>query len=379
MQIVIAGAGIGGLTLAALLQRRGLKPVIVDRAPDFSHAGYMLGLYPIGNRVLHGLGLFDRFVAESAPMATYCVYNGHCQLVHEYDLGAIGQRLGPIRQIARTELLGVLREGCKDADLRMSATVAQAIDTGEVVEIKLSDGTEMLADLLVGADGVHSAIRRDHIGEAEVHATHWGAWVWWADRSLTPSDTVAEYWGAGRLVGVYPTRHKIGLVAAGPIAQIGPEVVGDDSAELKGRFGELAKRLAPAFARMPARTAEIFFWKLEDCRAPAWHKGRVVLLGDSACGFLPTAGIGASMAMESAAVLADELDRTDAHYLPNALSLYEKRRRKRAEAAQDDSRKIAKLMFVESLPLAWGRDQLMKMYSLEMLAGQIAKSLDEPI
>jgi 2-polyprenyl-6-methoxyphenol hydroxylase-like FAD-dependent oxidoreductase len=65
---------------------------------------------------------------------------------------------------------------------------------------------------------------------------------------------------------------------------------------------------------MPAATADMFYWRLDDCRAPSWRAGRVALLGDSACGFLPTAGIGASMAMESAAVLADELDRTDAKF-----------------------------------------------------------------
>jgi 2-polyprenyl-6-methoxyphenol hydroxylase-like FAD-dependent oxidoreductase len=65
--------------------------------------------------------------------------------------------------------------------------------------------------------------------------------------------------------------------------------------------------------------------------------------------------------------------------LPKALALHEKRRRKRVEAAQDDSRHLGSMMFIDSLPLAWGRDQLLKFYSLEMLAKQIAKSLDEPI
>ena len=55
MRILIVGAGIGGLTLAALLRRWGVQPDIIDRAPSFDHAGYMLGLYPLGSRVLHGL------------------------------------------------------------------------------------------------------------------------------------------------------------------------------------------------------------------------------------------------------------------------------------------------------------------------------------
>jgi 2-polyprenyl-6-methoxyphenol hydroxylase-like FAD-dependent oxidoreductase len=123
----------------------------------------------------------------------------------------------------------------------------------------------------------------------------------------------------------------------------------------------------------------MFFWNLEDCRAPHWSNGRVTLMGDSACAFLPTAGVGASMAMESAAVLADELGRTDARGLPLALQHYETRRRKRAEGAQTASRRIASLMFVKSTPVAWGRDQLMKFYSIEEFAEEIEKSLSEPL
>lgn len=85
------------------------------------------------------------------------------------------------------------------------------------------------------------------------------------------------------------------------------------------------------------------------------------------------------MALESAAVLDDEPGRTDAHYLPGALSRYEKRRKQRAEKFQQDSRKLASMMAIESAPLAWGRDQIMKFYTLEMLAKNIARSLADPI
>lgn len=78
-------------------------------------------------------------------------------------------------------------------------------------------------------------------------------------------------------------------------------------------------------------------------------------------------------------MLADELGRTDAKGLELALSLHDMRRRKRAEAAQTASRRIANLMFVKSLPVAWGRDQLLKLYSIEEFAGEIKKSLREPI
>lgn len=130
---------------------------------------------------------------------------------------------------------------------------------------------------------------------------------------------------------------------------------------------------------MPDDSAELFFWRLSDVRSTDWQRGRVVLLGDAAAAFLPTAGIGASMAMESAAVLADELSRTDARFVEHALTLYVKRRRERVEAIQDDSRQLARLVFVKSATLGHMRDLLMQFYSLERLASSVAKAFDEPI
>ena len=70
----------------------------------------------------------------------------------------------------------------------------------------------------------------------------------------------------------------------------------------------------------------MFLWRMSDVRARSWVQGRVALVGDAVAAFLPTAGVGASMALESAAVLADELSHTDAVHLPNALDPYYNRR-----------------------------------------------------
>lgn len=93
----------------------------------------------------------------------------------------------------------------------------------------------------------------------------------------------------------------------------------------------------------------------------------------------PKAGIGASMAMESAAALADELSRADAGHVENALHLYVTRRRKRVEGMQMDSRHLAKMMLVESQPVAWTRDQLMRFNLIDMLIKNIAESFSSPI
>ncbi|WP_421999299.1 FAD-dependent oxidoreductase [Reyranella sp.] len=379
MKIIIAGAGIGGMALAALLRQRGVTAEIYERAPNFDHSGYMLGLYPIGARVLHGLGLMDDFLATSERMDIYTVRNGHGQEIHTYELGRMLDSFGYSGGIMRGELLALLRRRCEDVPLHFGTSVTGFEEAGDTVEVKLSDGSTNSCDLLVGADGIHSAIRRQLAGALPDHETGWGCWVWVVRNTRRPPTAVVEHWGAGRFLGLYPVKGGLGVVAAAPTRVMGPSVVGEDGRKVKTHFAALGDGVADVLAALPDDLGSTFWWQLSDVRSESWHRGRVALLGDAACAFLPTAGVGASIALESAAVLNDELSRTDARFLPSALARYEMRRKPRAEAFQDDSRKLASMMMIESVELSWGRDQLMRFYTLDMLAKTIAQSLAKPI
>lgn len=224
-----------------------------------------------------------------------------------------------------------------------------------------------------------SYTRKMMFGDQPRFDTGWGGWVWWAPLEDIPPETFVEHWGAGRFVGGYPTKDGIGVCACAPVSDdIAKQGPGRRS-RIQERFAGMGKLVDSWLDNTPDDDAEMFFWHLSDVRSHEWIKGRVVLLGDAAAGFLPTAGIGASMAMESAAVLADELSRVNADSLELALHAYEKRRRHRVERVQGESRQLARMMFVESGMLAWGRDQLTKLYSIKQLAGSIAKAFDEPI
>ena len=120
-----------------------------------------------------------------------------------------------------------------------------------------------------------------------------------------------------------------------------------------------------------------YYWALTDCRARTWSVGRVGLLGDAAAGFLPTAGIGAGMALESARRLAHELAGTDAERAPEALRQYEVRQRPRVEAAQDNSRLLARLVLRRSRVVATLRDLVMAKVSAKVALGPIQKLLAE--
>jgi FAD-dependent urate hydroxylase len=176
MRVLIVGAGIGGLTLATLLRRWDIEPDVIDRAPSFDHAGYMLVLYPLGSRILHGLGAFGAFVAASEPMDYYAVANGKGEVINRYDLGVISERFGPIRQLSRGELLGVLAASAGLPPVRMGVGIAAIEQHGGEVLARTSDGEARRYDLVVGADGIHSTVRRLVFGESAIFDTGWGGW-----------------------------------------------------------------------------------------------------------------------------------------------------------------------------------------------------------
>lgn len=379
MRILIVGAGIAGLTLAALLRQRGMASTLVERSENFRHLGYMLSLYPLGGRVLHGLGLYDALLKAGEPANRYRMCNGHGELVQEFDFAEITRRFGPIVSIGRPELIELLLGKVDRASIRFGTTVEAITDRGSDVAVAFSNGKTESFDLVVGADGLHSGVRRHLLGETLLKRTGWGGWVWWTDRAETPADTITEFWGMGRFLGIYPVKGRYGVFAGGPAASLHPDQTEGRAARIKALLAPFQGKARAVLDALPDDHTDVFFWDLADTDSVEWAKGRLALCGDAAAGFLPTAGIGASMAMESAAVLADELSRTDAAHLGNALDLYVSRRRKRVEGMQADSRHLAKMMLVESMPLAWTRDQLMRFYSIDMLIKNIAKSFAHPI
>jgi 2-polyprenyl-6-methoxyphenol hydroxylase-like FAD-dependent oxidoreductase len=377
VRTLIVGAGVAGVTLAALMSQRGEEPLVIERDEESTEKGYMLGLLPIGGRVLHGLGLHGAYRERSVAMRAYRIGNGRGELVREYDLTSLARRFGDIRGIGRDELVELLLEGATDVDIRHGTTVEQLEPRDEEVGVVFDDGSQATFDLVVGADGLHSDLRGMILddGEYSYRDTGWGGWVFWTDPDLGARDAYAEYWGAGRFLGLYPTRDRLGVFLGGPADEAREAGLPAFAAAMRR---ELSQPI-PALERIHELPEESFFWEFHDCRAARWRRGRVVLLGDAAVGFLPTAGVGASMAMESAAALDDTLSRTGPGHVEQALDRYEKRHRQRVERAQADSRRLGRIMFVRSRAVAWTRNRLLRLFSVEQLVRSIAAMMEEPV
>ena len=378
MRVLIVGAGIAGLSLAAMLRLRGIEPLLIERATPEEDAGYVIGLWPIGTRVLHGLNLYEEFVREALPMRTYRLCNGASDLIKEFSFERIAAEFGYIGLVERQLFMRLLQSRVSPASIRWGVTVEALAQSQDEVHVTLTDGTSHSCDLVVGSDGIHSRVRDLIEGPMPHWNTNWGLWGWWIDAGLIPDRAVSEYWYAGRFLGIYPALRRASVFAGAPLALCNPREATNRSRRIQDLFAPLRKRIPQIFDSLPEDSQPLYFWDLHDTRAAKWATDRVVLLGDSAAAFLPTAGIGASMALESSAVLADELSRSGAKGVPLALQLFVQRRRARVIAAQEDSRRLAKLMFVKSPVLSALRNQMMRFYSIEMFAKNIARSMAQP-
>lgn len=373
LRVLIVGAGLAGASLGALLRRRGEPAAIIERHDAEGGNGYMLGLLPLGGRVLSGLGLEQAYLDASQPMRDYIMHGRNGQVMQRYSVSEIIRRFGLYRGIERGALLSLLRGAAEP--IRFGASI-QAIAQDEAqAHVTFDDGSQGSYDLVVLADGIHSHSRKLVLRDDEVKTcdTGWGGFVAWTDTPASEAQTYRELWSAGWGVGLYPVKGRSGMFLAGrdaQIAKLDPFAYADQL---------LAKGLSEPFASALGaidRSIKPTYWPMADIRSSVWSRGRVLLLGDAAAAFLPTAGVGASMAMDSAAALADELSRADNDHITYALSLYEKRQRKRVEIAQKNSRTLAKYMFINSPVTAALRDQAMRFYSMDRMITDISRVME---
>ncbi|WP_222262974.1 FAD-dependent oxidoreductase [Modestobacter marinus] len=376
LRVLVVGAGVAGVTLAQLLRTAGLHPVLVDRRTAGADPGYMLGLMPLVDPALRHLGVEDAYRERSVPVRRYALRDRAGRPVREYPLAGL-LAFGDYRGIERGELLAVL--AAAGGAVTHGATVTGLAQDGERVRAVLADGIgEETAefDVAIAADGMHSATRALVLDDGQVTGldTGWGGWVAWTDSDDAP-DRYDECWGAGFLLRTYPVRDRIGVFVGGPRRDTaaGPAAF---AARVRGQLRAEDVRLDRALAAVAAGDGTRF-WPMTDVRSATWSGGRVGLLGDAAAGFLPTAGIGAGMAIESAAVLGRLLLQATPGSVPEVLRRYEARQRPRVEAAQQNSRVLARMVFRSSRPAAVARDLAARFLSLDRALAPIRRLLDD--
>lgn len=380
MRVLIVGGGIAGLTLAGLLQQRGFRPTVLEKAHDYADAGYALGLFPAGSRILKGLGLYRRFVEAGTEMQGFEICNAEGRLLHSYSMQGIAEQFGPTVCLSRAALLGVLREAVPPESLRLGVTVDEITETEEGARVTFSDRSMApeTFDLVAGCDGIGSRTRRLVFGERALTYMGMTGWGFWVDPSLLESGWSREYWGDGKMFGLYPTKDRLCVFTGVRLPAGTPDPVETRIARIREHFKDFGD-LVPQILAALTQPEMIFHGDYNDVKLDEWHRGRVVLVGDAAHAVLPTAGVGASMAMESAAVLAEELCRADSGRLGLALKDYVARRRPRVDRVQAQSRLYGKAVCLENPLLTAARDAAIHAVSSDRFLQSWESLMAEPL
>lgn len=348
---VVVGGGIGGLAAALALHRVGWAVTVCERAPGLEPAEVALALAPNALRALDTLDLGEDVRKRSAQQGIAAIRRSDGRWILRVSAERTRERFGDaVCVLRRSELCTMLLERLPDGSVHTAATVTavEPGDTRRPSRVVTSTG-EHTADLVVLADGARSALRTElfleHPGAVYAGFSCWSTVVPRPD----PAMAFGESWGRGGAAGILPLAGDQAFCYATGNAPAGGRSA-DERAELSARVAgwhDPLPRLAAA-AR-PESVMRTDVWHV-DTPLPAYHKGRVALVGDTAHAMTPNLAQGACQALEDAVVLAHHISGSAA-YVPTALQPYTDARLPRTTALVQRSAQLAEAVQSAS-PLA---------------------------
>lgn len=330
MRCLVVGAGIGGVTLALALRRAGFETVVYERAPAPREVGAGIVLWGNAIAVLRSLGVAEAVLAAAGPMGEGELRAADGRVLSRQRVALWDRALGETSAtLHRAELLEILLAALPGAPVRFGHECVEVVPGPERVALRFANGVRDEGDVVIGADGIHSAVRRALVDEPPPRYAGYTCWraVVSVPETLVPEGYVCETWGRGRRFGWL-------RLARGRVywfATVDAPAGGHDASP-GAALEELARGFAGWWGPIPALIAATEPERLlrNDIldRPPrqGLGRGRVTLLGDAAHPTTPNIGQGACLAIEDAAVLARELGRGAAEA---ALRRYEELRRAR--------------------------------------------------
>jgi 2-polyprenyl-6-methoxyphenol hydroxylase-like FAD-dependent oxidoreductase len=311
---LVIGGGIGGLTAAIALRRKGIAVDVIERDPNWSVYG--VGIIQQANvvRAVAELGILDDYVDAGFPFSEIEIYIPSGQRVARFPTPRLTQDYPANVGIGRRALQKVLgdRTIAAGATLRLGVTATALDDDGDGVNVTLSDGTSGRWDIVVGADGLYSETRRMILPDApEPKFVGQSVWRYNFPRPAD-MDTLRIFEGP-KGIGLVPLSEDLMYLFVTTPEPGNPRYLRDGlAASMRDKLAGSAPAIA-ALAEQITDDDAVVYKPLETLFLRGdWHKGRIVLLGDAVHATTPHLGQGAGMAIEDSLVLADELARADA-------------------------------------------------------------------
>lgn len=348
MNIAIVGAGIGGVACASALARVGIKAHIYEQARQFSRVGAGIQMGPNATHVLHGLGLKDQLANMAfQPKTNLNKVWDSGEVTNDYPLSehVIAKYGAPFYALHRADLHESLANLVPSDQIHLNKKLVSLDQDDDGVVLAFEDGTQVQADAVIGADGVHSLVREILLGPEEPRFTGKVAYRTTYPASLLKGvdigDSRTKWWGPDRhIVIYYVTRKRDEIYFVTSM----PEEASWLTKESWSAKGDL-KTLQEAYSgfhsdvqSVISACPEVHKWALFDRDPlPTWVKGRVLLVGDACHPMTPYMAQGAAMALEDSVVLARCLDSFKGQDINTVFNVFESIRKPRTSEIQKAS------------------------------------------
>jgi 2-polyprenyl-6-methoxyphenol hydroxylase-like FAD-dependent oxidoreductase len=325
VRIAIIGGGIGGLTAALAFHQAGFEFEVFEQAPALLDVGAAIAIWPNAMRVLSRLNVAEKVLEKAGVIQEIRWLDQHGKLINRVS---IAERSFPAVALHRADLQKTLLQALPRSSIHLGNSFVAQAQQGNKLLASFANGHTAEADFLIGADGIHSRVRFQLLGDDE--PTYRGYTVWRGISPTIPSAippaTAIEIHGRGKRFGIGPVgQGRVGWWASS----------NDDTDEPARLFAgwyppvlELIKATAPSSILKTKA--------LDRPSSRVWGSGRMTLLGDAIHPTTPNLGQGGCLAMEDALVLARCLQKYGAGEQP--LRKYEQNRYRRTAAISSYSR-----------------------------------------
>ncbi|OBJ43445.1 hypothetical protein A5630_19015 [Mycolicibacterium mucogenicum] len=375
MKIAVSGAGIAGPTLAYWLSRSGHDPVLIETAPQLRTGGYLIDFWGVGYAIAERMGLADAIQRAGYGIEQVRLVDGRGRKTGGFAVSPFRRVFdGRYISLPRGELARLIYEAVGDDVETVFGDRITAIDQrDEGVHVAFEHSGRREFDLVIGADGVHSAVRGLAFGAAPVLQKRMGYWVAaFETEGYRPRDELVylAHNKPGRLVARFAQRNDrtmfLFVVADDQLTGMEPADDAEARRALRQVFGDDGWE-CPAILAALDRAEDLYFDRVSQIKVDRWSQGRVALIGDAASCVSLLAGEGTGLAMLQAYVLAGELDRARGDHRA-AFRRYEQLLRPLIEGKQESARAFAGVLAPRTSVGLWTRNRVSRLLDIPALA-----------
>lgn len=367
MRVLISGAGLAGPTIAYWLSYYGFTPTLVERAPSLRTGGYKIDVRGVALQVLRHMNIYETVANASTDMQGAYVVDQNGKVIAEMSANDFGLRRGDDLEILRQSLCEILMAQIPHVKTLFADSIKSIFQTHNEVLVEFEKAPPDTFDLVIGADGLHSNVRRLVFGNEALFAKNLGLYlcVFSVPNTLNLDRQEMEYMdlAKGRLVNIWCSRGDVNARAAfgfGSSIQIDPRDTTQQQQLIRTIYKDVGWQV-PNLLQAMSNASDFYFDSATQIDMNHFCKQRVALLGDAGYCPSPMSGQGTSLALVGAYVLAGELAAASGDH-SIAFANYEKEMHSFIKCNQAIGIRSAKIFRVHAnnSPVAWLREQLMR-------------------